>query len=107
MLEAYVQHKNIHLYLKSKDEKLRQKQTRKQPKIVRNYLTLCRIEKDIKIMWKKNYLFLMINFIDKSLTFFFLMTGEINNVLKVKHELLTLTSLYSVLTLSCSICYRR
>ena len=41
----------------------------------------------------------MINFIEKSLIFFFLMTGEINNVLKAKHELLTLTSLYSVLTL--------
>lgn len=55
---------------KSKDENLDKKQTRKQPKIVRNYLTLCHIEKDIKIMWKKNYLFLMINFIDKSLSFF-------------------------------------
>ena len=55
---------------KSKDENLDKKQTRKQPKIVRNYLTMCRIEKDIKIMWKKNYLFLMINFIDKSLSFF-------------------------------------
>lgn len=49
-------------------------------------------------MWTKK-LFLTINFIDKSLIFLFLMTGEINNVLKVKHELLTLTGLYSVLTL--------